>query len=328
MKHITLGRILYRILAKAIDVVIVLGLSLILFFSVVFNATFDRESYVNNQVQINEFYVDSGLYLESKEGTIQAISSFNTIASVSTLTSVDVTLDKTDFKNVNITDALYKFYSEKYTSFGGQTNLNFSSFKKMILKTGSTESNIRDLTVDNDGNYLYDLLDAKEANKTVNYVLEQFNNAVKLVENSSQVSGLNEANRKIMVSSIVWFIPLLAGFSFIFDLIVPLFTKDCKTIGMMIFKLGLVSKDGYKLKKVWLIPHWISYFGLEFILGIMSFGATIIISYTMMMFSKNRRCLHDFLGNTVVINSSESFYFNNPQEERYLMEHRRSIDSL
>ena len=49
-------------------------------------------------------------------------------------------------------------------------------------------------------------------------------------------------------------------------------------------------------------------------------GGFILISYTMFMFKKNRRCLHDIIAGSVVIDKKDSFYFDSPQEERYYEE--------
>ena len=109
---------------------------------------------------------------------------------------------------------------------------------------------------------------------------------------------------------------------------IPLFSKRNETIGKYIFKLGVISKDGYSLKKIWIFIRWLSYLVIELVGGFLTMGGTILISYTMLIFNKKKRTIHDYIGNSIVINKEESFYFNSYEEEKYLMENKRSINLL
>lgn len=328
MKNIVLGKLSSRVLAKLIDYIIVFGLTVIIFFCGVFNASFDRDSYVENELKTIELYKNSGLYLSTKKGSVVGLNTFSTISSVAKLTDVTLSVDGENFEHVNTIKQLYEFYSTKFNNYGGQANLTMETFRSMILKVGSETSNIKDLRIDDEGKYTIEMIEGKKYGVTVTYVNSQIENAVKIVESSPIVRQYQAKNQKIMFNAIIWVVPILISLSFIFDLLVPLFSKHNETIGKYIFKLGVISKDGYRLKKPWIFIRWLSYEVIELIGGFCTMGGTILISYTMLIFNKKKRTIHDYLGNSIVINQEESFYFNSFEEEKYLMENKRSINLL
>ncbi len=323
MKHIELGKLSSRVLAKLIDLLIVVGITAGLFFGVVMNVSFDRTTYVNNQLKLIELYKESNLYAYNSKDTITSMASFSNITTVDNLTNTTVTLDDEEL-NINLTDALYKFYTEKYETFGGN-NLSNEIFKTQVLQIGTETSNINDLVIE-DGVYTYVLMDESNSSTTVSYIIKQFNAAVSYVENSKVVLAYSDANKKIMTNTLVTIVPILVCTSFVFDFLIPLFSKNNETIGKYIFKLGVISKDGYRLKKIWILPRWLAYIFIEVILGCLTMFATVLISYTMLMFNKKRRTIHDYLGNSIVINKENSFYFNSPEEERFILENQRSVN--
>ena len=328
MKNIVFGKLSSRVIAKFIDYILVFGLTVIIFFCGVFNATFDRESYVDNELKTIELYKDSGLYISTEKGSIIGLNTFSTISSVAKLTDVTLTVDGESFSHINATKQLYEFYSTKYISYGGQMNLTMETFKSMILKVGSELSNINDLVIGDDGSYTIEMIDGKKYGVTVSYVNSQIENAVKIVESSPSVRNYQAKNQKIMFNAIIWLVPIIISLSFIFDFLIPLFSKRNETIGKYIFKLGVISKDGYSLKKIWIFIRWLSYLVIELVGGFLTMGGTILISYTMLIFNKKKRTIHDYIGNSIVINKEESFYFNSYEEEKYLMENKRSINLL
>lgn len=318
MKKIVLGKLWYRVFAKLIDLAIMFGLTFAIFFAAVYPFTFDQTSYVENLSSIGLIYDESDLYVKSSSGSYVQKSSYTSIDKVTELTYAEVYVDNE--KNIiNITDSLYKFYTEKLIDFDGESNYSKEVFDSSILKIGTEDSNISSFSIKN-GNYEYVLIDDSKELITVNFVIEAFQNACSLVDNSKKVTSLNEENRQIMLKALVYIIPVLFGVSFIFDFLIPLFNKNCQTIGKMIFKLGLVDKDGYTLKKYWLIPRWLSYILIEIVLGFVTFLGTDLISYTMLMFNKKKRTIHDYCSNSVVIDIKNSVWFDSYREERYIME--------
>ena len=82
--------------------------------------------------------------------------------------------------------------------------------------------------------------------------------------------------------------------------------------------LGVLSADGYVLKRYYHIPRFITFFVIEMAGGILTFGGFFLISYIMFCFTKKRRSVHDFCSNSVVIDKKESVWFvDRDQEYRY-----------
>lgn len=317
MKNIVFATRWKRVVGRLIDFLILAIFSCATFFGLIYPNTFDKTSYTNNLDTLGEYYRESGLFLESSSGSFVSLSSFSEINTVEELTSVDITYSDKTYKALNITDSLYRFYNEKYFGFSGNSNLTLDVFKSTILKVGSDDSNIKDFSYENNA-YKYVLIDSTDGLKTVNFFVSAFDNAVSVVANSSKVNNISEKNRQIMLSSIKYFIPVVIGFSFIFDLLIPLCFKNGESIGKYIFGFSLLDKNGYRLKKYWLIPRWIGYILVEVILGVLTVGGTVLISYTMLVFNKKHRVIHDYFGNSICINKKESLWFDSVNEENYI----------
>ena len=324
MKNIILARKGQRILARAIDFSIVLVLTLIFFLGVIFPSNFDRAKFDANNTRIIELYEDSDLFLVDANGNYNAKCSFSNISKLDDVYSINLTYGNTEYKNVSLTKSLYDFYTTKLNNYSDLSNLSNESYNLNILKLNSVESNIKEYDAIN---HTFTLIDDTKSKETMEYFINQYKAACDYVLNYEEITSLTAENQKLMFDSLKLFIPLLIGISFIFDLLIPLFSKEGQTIGKHIFGLAVLDKDGYKCKKSKFIFRYAFYIGVEIILGFITMGGIIMISYTMFMFIKNRRCLHDLVIGTIVINKKESFFFDSPVEERYYEERakRRGI---
>ena len=319
MRYILYGNIWKRLGARLIDFILSLALTCALFFPLVYPATFDSEKYINNLEEMGQLYDESGLYIKSSKGNFTSIGAFTAINTVEELTKMDLYSDDEKFSDVNLTKQLYDFYLNKFTFFGAEYNLTDETFKSQVMQVGSEISNIKDLIIDGD-NFTYVLIDDNLELTTVNYVKDQFLNAADFVTTSKKVSTLNNENQQLMYSSLWYIIPLFVDFSLIFDLLIPLFSKEGKSIGKYIFKLGILTKDGYQIKKYKLIFRWLGYLIIEIFLGILTFCGTMLISYTMMLFNKRKRVIHDYIAGTMVVDTKTLIYFRSAEEERRFLE--------
>ena len=120
----------------------------------------------------------------------------------------------------------------------------------------------------------------------------------------------------------------------IFFLIVPLFFKNGETLGKLMFKLCLANKLGYKYSKIQLIPRYllfvavvvVLYFvvGINLIsLGILTFIA--LISYTLTIFTKDHKAIHDYVAGTLVVDKVKSEIYKNYDEAIRV---KQSIESV
>ena len=125
--------------------------------------------------------------------------------------------------------------------------------------------------------------------------------------------------------------------TFIFFLVVPLCFKNGETLGKLMFKLCLANKLGYRISKMQLIPRFllsmvvvvVLYFvvGLNLIsLGILTFIA--LGSYSMAIFTKEHKALHDFVSGTLVVDKVHSEIFKNYDEAMRIKESIESVTPL
>lgn len=307
-------------LARLIDFIIVTGLTILLFLLLIFPNAFDHEQYVQNNSHAVSLYNESLLFVVDDDDNYQGKSSFNSFKKIEDLYSKDITFHNKTY-NIQLTKSLFEFYTQKYINYDGQKNYTLDTYKQEILKINSSDSNIKEY---DNINHTFTLIDDTKSSVTISYFLNVYSQTSQNVLSSSPVKKYTEKNDQIMISALSLIVPTLIGVSLIFDLIIPLLMPNGETIGKKIMHLGLVSKDGYELKKYFLIPRFLSYIFIEYILGIITFGGTFLISYTMFLFVKKRRCIHDFLSNSVVIDKTTSIIFKDAQEEAFYLNRKKS----
>lgn len=103
--------------------------------------------------------------------------------------------------------------------------------------------------------------------------------------------------------------------SIIFYFLIPFLSKNNRaTLGMKIFKLGLISNSNYSLTKKEFIYRFLFFFVIEYILGFLSFFIVPLISLSFMLLSKNSLPFHDLLLNSKMIDISGVKIFKNKYE--------------
>ena len=171
----------------------------------------------------------------------------------------------------------------------------------------------------------------------INYYTEEwFNNKmvdVTTVEKAREASYdavddfvkyVSEINNKIKVAELVRIMPsfLLSYAAFFF--IIPLCMKNGETLGKKTMSIGLVTKDGYSVKKRQIVARQLLNFflatlvGFYFSIGVWSFfflGFGVVIYYLVCLVNKDNRSLADFLAYTMMINTKLSVWFKDPEEE-------------
>ena len=103
--------------------------------------------------------------------------------------------------------------------------------------------------------------------------------------------------------------------SIIFYFLIPFLSKNNRaTLGMKIFKLGLISNSNYSLTKKEFIYRFLFFFIIEYILGFLSFFIIPLISLSFMLLSKNSLPFHDLLLNSKMIDVGGVKIFKNKYE--------------
>lgn len=324
MKKIVLAKKGKRIGAAFVDFALIAGVFSALYFPLIFPSVLDEKTYSANRSEEMALLLDSHLYVQT--GTYDAMTPQN-LTSFTTL--VDVNKKSFDYNSqtytVSLSKNLYLFYTSAISKFDGHQPLSYAVYCSDILKVGSDESNIGSFVVD-EANDSYTLtlktVSQSARDTTLTFFDDAYTAACKIAAKSSEVQALESANSTIMRNAILWAIPTLFGVGFLFEFLVPLFSRNGKSVGKWLFHLVVLSQDGYELKKIWLLPRFLVYILGEIILGVASFGAVLLISYTMFMFTRKRRCLHDYASNSVVAEEKESFWFiSRDEEEEYERAH-------
>lgn len=127
------------------------------------------------------------------------------------------------------------------------------------------------------------------------------------------------------------YIPLLISAilsSLIFLFVIPMFTKYGRTLGKMMFGLALVNKLGYDIKKTQLLPRFFfnvlvfvfAFFVCQLIghvlMTFMLFATLYtLVSYCLVLFTKDHKAIHDYFALTQVIDAKQSIWYKDANEE-------------
>ncbi|HZJ89128.1 MAG TPA: RDD family protein [Bacilli bacterium] len=116
---------------------------------------------------------------------------------------------------------------------------------------------------------------------------------------------------------------LIVVASSVFFLALPLFLKNGKTLGKLLFKISVTTKHGFKIGPLGLLLRYFAFLLIEIILssalGVILFGNLLFpifpfISLTIIVFSAERKSLHDFVSGTIVVDDEKSVIYNNITE--------------
>ena len=100
----------------------------------------------------------------------------------------------------------------------------------------------------------------------------------------------------------------------IFEYIIPLiFKRGRKTVGKLLFKLGVVDVKGLS-PSFWRFTARFALFLFVEIIGSVAFFIPLIVSMTMFSVSKTGQSFHDYVTNTYVVSSENSRIFMNKDE--------------
>lgn len=101
-------------------------------------------------------------------------------------------------------------------------------------------------------------------------------------------------------------IPIVVS-TLIFELMFPfIFKHGRKTLGKLIFKIGVTDAQGLSPTIGRFLLRYLFFLFIEIILSIASFLIPLIVSFSMMAFSKKSQSLHDYVIGTYVIDDSNT----------------------
>lgn len=104
--------------------------------------------------------------------------------------------------------------------------------------------------------------------------------------------------------------------------VMPLIFKNGKTVGKLVMGIGLVNKLGYDISIPQLIMRF--FFPMVVTTGLLIIGGTafaigmglfVLVSYALVIFTKEHKAIHDYLAGTVAIDAKRSVWFKNANQE-------------
>lgn len=152
-----------------------------------------------------------------------------------------------------------------------------------------------------------------DADKTLyKYFFNQYDIALDNIESQSFVGG--KYQNIVLLTLSAFGLGILSS-SLVVSLLFPMVTNNFKTPGKMITKLVVLTDDGYKYKKSSYIFRYLFLLVVEIVGGILTIGGMLLISYTVILCSKKRRCLHDLACSSVVADERHSIFFADKKTE-------------
>lgn len=280
--------IVRRILSALLDLffLILLFLSLNQF---VVTPIFEKGTSLSNDViTYRQRLVDSNLYVVD-----------NSTSTPYKITDLEKKLSKTEYKD-KLDENIQKFYDE------------FSNEQINIEKYNSSKENSSYFQFSN-GKYIEK--DVVSIDTYIEFYEKEYENALNLLSQHDEiVFNLSLRINKFFVSIVS--ISLVCSL-FILYLIIPLIFKDGETLGKKMMGIGVVNmKNGFRIKLSQKFVRFAVFLLLEVVLSILLLGIPLIISISMMFFSKNNLSLHDQLAATLCIDKKLTLVYKDIDEFR------------
>lgn len=280
---------LKRVIAFMVDFFFALFLTLLLLVSSlgIFYATPNYQEAISIQENLKE---RSGLYINDKEAPIYLSEESLTIK------------EQAERLDEIITD----FYQNTYFF---ATNEELTNYENRKLNEKYNNHNL--FIKEND--QIVFTFDQVPDNTYLTYLTNEYNDsALSSLRNFDEYFN---TTRFISLTILLLIVFTFLISSLIFYFFIPLFSKNNRsTLGMRIFKLGLISNSNYSLTTKEFVFRFFFFFIIEYILGFLSFFIIPLISLSYMLLSKNGVPFHDLLLNSKMIDTSGVKIYKNKYE--------------
>lgn len=279
----------------------------------------NNPQYANAVSTMNEIELNSGLYV-TKEKKIVPITTAWAFSSSATPTNEDYGRLDADYET-----ALQSFFSNSafFASDVGKDKYLSLKVGDSSIKQSDKKTPYWHYVVDEGGN---NKLVAQTDNQTlVNfYVTAIDENAIPLI--STQTPSYIEASKIVFWGTflLIYLIALLCLFAF-FCLVPLIFRRGWQTFGKKLFKISLINGQAVnpKARQYWL--HCLLTFFFDFVIGSVSFGIPLIVSFTMLMTRKDGQDFEDYVSGIYAVDTTdETIYFSRDEYE----ERNRHLDSM
>ena len=144
---------------------------------------------------------------------------------------------------------------------------------------------------------------------------------------------VKDAINHMNISNYLQLVPSLVVGPLVFYFIVPICSKNGRSIGKRIADTAVIGDDGYTAKKSRILLHygfvlleWETMLIPSFIIGMMVYLFLSIIGFMVLVMSKNHQSVHDKIARTIVIRYRDSIWFDSKEsEEEYIKNNPSSL---
>jgi uncharacterized RDD family membrane protein YckC len=275
--------------------------------------------YANAVSTMNEIELSSGLYV-TKDKKIVPITTAWSFDSSATPTNEDYARLNSDYEA-----ALQSFFTNSafFVSDVGKNKYLSLKVGDSSIKQSDKKTPYWHYVVDTEGN---NQLVAQTDDKTLLnfYVTAIDDNAIPLI--STQTPSYIEASKVVFWGTflLIYLVSLLCLFVF-FCLVPLIFKRGWQTFGKKLFKISLINGQAVnpKARQYWL--HCLLQFFFDFVIGSVSFGIPLIVSFTMLMTRKDGQDFEDYVSGLYAVDTTDdTIYFSRDEYE----ERNRHLDSM
>lgn len=280
---------LKRVIAFMVDFFFTLFLTLLLLASAlgIFYATPNYQEAISIQENLKE---RSGLYINDKEAPIY-------------LSEESLTIKE---QAERLDEIMTTFYQNTYFF---DTNEELTNYENRKL---NEKYNGHNLFIKENDQIIF-TFDQIPDNTYLTYLTNEYNE--KALSSLRNFDEYFNTTRFISLTILLLIVFTFLISSLIFYFLIPLFSKNNRsTLGMKIFKLGLISNSNYSLTTKEFVFRFLFFFIIEYILGFLSFFIIPLISLSYMLLSKNGVPFHDLLLNSKMIDTSGAKIYKNKYE--------------
>ena len=281
-----------RICSIIFDGIIAVCLFVILFAFVSQPIISSTTSYDETYEKYNNELVSTHLYLYYEENQAVSLISGN--------------YDKYLLEFYNDNDFNYD-YEDYYELKYEKSNINPSLDSKEVPLFIYDEDNDTFLenvyVLDKDGNFTSEIDEEKKikVNEFYKNLLNELNakilNQEKILEYTQKLTAL---------TMLMFFIAIIPTIIILY-LLIPLLIKDGTTMGKKMLQMRVIdAKSGKDASKFQLLIRFVFFALINVVLGIFTYGLTIVFSIIMMFIFKTRQTLHDLVSGTMVVCNSFS----------------------
>ncbi|MCQ2753220.1 MAG: RDD family protein [Bacilli bacterium] len=307
MKYVQIASVGKRLTATIIDLALLAGLTCLFYFCGFSQAVASVQHFDTRQAEINQACIDSHLYVKSGDQII-------------TYTEANPDAKSEEIEK----EAVEPFYTDYLPKVMPKKDHYYDKYwyGVYVLHLEDTEGYYEDEPTYEEENRLYKWTDAKQGTferksgideprfleffrGTFGTATVDLTNTPKVHENMVAISW-GKVRATIYASIVGSLIPYL---------IVPVCLRNGKTVGKLAMGLIVLTDDGYEYAKWKHIIRYLAFYLLEVFGGVVTIGLTLVFSSCLVLFSKKRRAIHDYVAFSCVVNERESVFFKNEEEE-------------